>query len=623
MTTLRYAFGFALFISPFTYAEPVFSIDPQIYGMQKKFGPPAPITPNDVLNAPPENQFDHANRNYLSVANEINSRMDTPWHFTFGQYQRSNYTGALFRQRQSNYYLLASAAYIDTDKYADGGGSDVNFGYKRDSEALVFGVLPSALNEHRLTLINDNIRDDKQPQNLLDAVKTRRMIGKYTGRIGEQDGSNTFYADITGINLERRANNFDLRETVSGRPKARMIVDRERYIGDLYYRYQFNNAHQSSVGIRYQDDTHNAKRKVQTPAGIMMNGRRFADIKTKSKRVYFSHAWTPDEKQTLKGALSYDWESADARSANKALDVANLPSPSQLWQAHYGRAYTGDIEQNGLSGKLRYDYAINDKQNWYGQFESLYRMPDNIERFTALPGPAGSAWASNPWVNPERENRLTLGTEFSGSGWRNYQSTQDDNFASAWHVNSEIYYAYVHDFITLDRYRGTNTALTGNVISDNINARLAGVNVSLAKNWTHNLSTKLGVAYNYGDNRSDNRPLYQVSPFETNFNLDWKDYFASGSYNLGLQVRYVNKSTRMDDNVATGLGIDNSTGSFATLDLYGGIQWKDRIGISMGVDNVFDREYAEFITGDHVEAIAPTTVNAPGRFFWLRLTSAF
>lgn len=402
-----------------------------------------------------------------------------------------------------------------------------------------------------------------------------------------------------------------------------MEVDRERYISDIYYRYKFNNQHESSAGIRYQSDLHNAERKVETPMGKVVNGLRFANVKTQSTRLYASHEWKPDDKQSLKGALSYDWETADARDAYKTLGVASLPTAAQLWQAHYGRSYSGDIEQNGLSGKTRYTYSRNEQQSFYGQFESLYRMPNNIERFTALPGAAGSAWASNPWIDPERENRFTLGMELNGSGWRDYQLTQDDDFSGAWKISGAIYYADVNDFITLNRYRGSNTALTGNIISDNVDARLAGVNVGIEKNWTQNISTQLNLAYNYGDNRSDDRALYQVAPFETTLHIDWKDYFASGSYNIGTQLRYVNKSTRMDDDIATGLGIDNPTGSFATLDLYSGIQWKNGIALSGGVDNIFDREYAEFITGDHVEAISPTVVNAPGRFFWLRASAAF
>ncbi|PID65256.1 MAG: hypothetical protein CR977_01605, partial [Gammaproteobacteria bacterium] len=45
-----------------SFAESVLPLDPQVYGMQKPFGPPKPITPKDVMAATPENQFDHTPR---------------------------------------------------------------------------------------------------------------------------------------------------------------------------------------------------------------------------------------------------------------------------------------------------------------------------------------------------------------------------------------------------------------------------------------------------------------------------------------------------------------------------------------------------------------------------------
>ncbi len=39
--------------------ESMLPLDPQVYGMQKPFGPPKPITPKDVMAATSENQFDH------------------------------------------------------------------------------------------------------------------------------------------------------------------------------------------------------------------------------------------------------------------------------------------------------------------------------------------------------------------------------------------------------------------------------------------------------------------------------------------------------------------------------------------------------------------------------------
>ncbi len=614
-------------------AESVLPLDPQAYGMQKPFGPPKPITPKNVLTVTPENQFDFTQRENPNVVNAINDRVDKPFHLTMGQFGDSTYTGALWRQREANYYLVGSLAYTNADDYKDGDGKHINYGYERKGAAVVLGVLPNAVSEHRLTFVYDDIDDDKQPQHKMDPVNTQRTIGKYNLRLGAPDDSNTLHAELSAISVERDANNFDLR-ALPPSPKTKKIlmdVERQKYTGDIHFNRRFNDQHKSTIGLRFQDDTHDAKRFVKTPKGNMQNGYRFPDVKTQTTRLYVAHDWQPSQQHQLQGALSYDWQSAGVRGADKIFVAGKNPktgkpmkmSSAQLWQKYYGKKLNGDIEQSGLSGKLRYTFSPSDKQDVYGQLESLYRMPENPERFAVLPAPQGMAWAANPWIKPERENRLTLGMNLHGDGWGGYQTTKQDDFASAWQVGGEVYYAKVDDFITLDRYRGKKPPLQGNLISRNVDAKLAGVALKAQKNWTQNLSTALTASYQYGQNTTDDRPLYQVAPFEAGLSVDWKDYFDGGSYSIGSRLRYQGKQHRRDDNPSTGLGIDNATDDFATVDIYGGINWKDRFGVSLGVDNVFDKDYAEYITGSHVESVAPKTINAPGRQFWLRLNTAF
>lgn len=605
-------------------AKPVFPIDPQEYGMQKHFGPPAPITPKNVLTTRPENQFDHSNReDYPSVVNSINNRMDRPFHLTFGQYDNSSYGGLLWRQREANYYVIGNLDYTNADSYDDGDGNVVNYGYDRQNGALILGLLPNMMTEHRLTFVYDDISDDKQPQHMMDPIDTRRMIGKYNLRIGAPDDSNTAHISLSVIDVERDANNFDLRRNPMGSPQIMMNVERQKYSVDVHFNHRFDEYNQSSFGISFIDDTHDAKRYRVTPSANMQNGYRFPDVHSQSTAIYASHKWQLDKKHKIKGALNYQWQRADVRGAN--VSFAGGMTSNRLWQMYYGRQVDGDINHHGLSGKLRYSFIPSNNQEFYAEVASLYRMPENPERFAVLPAPPGSGrgWGSNPWLEPERENRLTLGIEFNGAGWGGYQKTKLDDYASAWQLSAEVNYADVDDFITLDRYRRALPPLRRNIISTNVDAKLAGINISFKNNWTQNLSTALTASYQYGQNKTDNRPLYQISPFMANLSIDWKDYFDSGSYNIGSSLRYQAQQHRRDDNINSGLGIDRATGSFAVLDIYGGIEWKNTYGISFGVDNIFDREYAEFISGDHVEAVAPNIVNAPGRTYWLHFTAAF
>ncbi len=631
-------------------ANPVYPINPQQYGKHKAFGPPKPITPKTVLTATPENQFDQANRDiYPNAVNRVNDRVDKPFHFTLGQYGDSTYTGALWRQREANYYVIGSIDYTKAKDYKDGNNNPVGFGYERKGGALVLGVLPSMKTEHRLTFVYDDVDDDKQPQHVMDPVNTRRFISKYNGRFGAQDNSNTVNVELKAIDVKRNANNFDLRPNKPPMKKIFLNVKRKKYLADIHYNYKFNEQNRSSIGLRYQDDTHDAKRFVKTPMGNKQNGYRFPDIKTKTTSLYASHEWKPNQQHSVKGALDYTWQEANPRAASQKFVAGMKPtlpptpiimSSAGLWQAYYGKKIDGKIKHSGLSGKLRYTFSPKANQQFYGEFASLYRMPENPERFAVLPGPGkgkplpsgtinqvGKGWSANPWIKPERENRITLGMKLSGDGWGGYQITKQDEYASAWLLSGEIFYASVDNFITLDRYPKINhpkkKAFNNNIITRNVDAKLAGINLKYQQNWTQNLSSSLGLQYRYGKNKTDNRPLYQITPLEASLSVDWQDYFDGGSYSIGTRLRHQAKQHRRDDNPAKGLGIDIDTDGFTTLDIYGGVEWKNNFGVSLGVDNVFDKEYAEYMTGNHVEAIAPKKVNAPGRTFWLRLNAAF
>ncbi len=419
-------------MSNYSWAEPVYPIDPQQYGMHKAFGPPKPITPKTVLTATPENQFDRAQRDiYPNAVNRVNDRVDKPLHLTIGQFADSTYTGALWRQRKANYYVIGDVDYSKAKDYKDGDNQTVNYGYDRKGGALVLGLLPTLTMEHRLTLLYDDIDDDKQPQHVMDPINTRRVIGKYNGRFGAQDNSNTLHFELSAVDLKRNANNFDLRSSPNPKtPKIFMDVKRQKYAADMHYNFQFNKQNRSSIGLHYQDDSHDAKRFIKTPKGSMQNGYRFPDVKTKTTRLYASHEWQPTAQHSLKGALDYTWQKANPRAANKKFIAGKNPQTGQpitissagLWQNYYGKKLAGDIKQDGLSGKLRYTFTATPNQQFYGELASLYRMPENPERFAVLPGPGknkknpiGKGWADNPWIEPERENRLTLGTTLNGA----------------------------------------------------------------------------------------------------------------------------------------------------------------------------------------------------------------
>ncbi len=106
---------------------------------------------------------------------------------------------------------------------------------------------------------------------------------------------------------------------------------------------------------------------------------------------------------------------------------------------------------------------------------------------------------------------------------------------------------------------------------------------------------------------------------------DWHDRLAAiGTWNAAARLRMVARQDRADDDPATGSGYDPAeTAGFTVLDLFAGVQFSDRVGAQVGIDNVFDRDYAEHVPFRTTDDTNLGFVNAPGRFAWLRVVVNF
>ena len=250
---------------------------------------------------------------------------------------------------------------------------------------------------------------------------------------------------------------------------------------------------------------------------------------------------------------------------------------------------------------------------------SLIRQPDNTERFHALPGQNGMGWIGNPHLKPERHNRISLAATWQGAGWREYGKVANGDLGGAWQIEAKADYDKVSNFITLDRARGQKGIRqdNGSVISRNVDATLIGAEIGAAKSLSTNLAARSKIRYQYGENDSDNRALYHVRPLTADIALDWRDYAPFGSYNLGVNLHYAHKNSRRDSNKATGLGLDYPTAGYATVNLYGSLQTRDRFAITLGVNNLFNRRYFAYNEQPHTAAINPSPVAAPERSVWL------
>lgn len=157
----------------------------------------------------------------------------------------------------------------------------------------------------------------------------------------------------------------------------------------------------------------------------------------------------------------------------------------------------------------------------------------------------------------------------------------------------------------------------------NVDATLIGGEARLGYKWSANWRSEFGVAYVCAENDTDNRDIAQTPPLEGMISLD----YSSGNLDAGARVRAAAQQTRVDTKSSTGVegdGLDlRKTPGWGVLDLYGRYYVNDSLSIDLGVDNVFDKNYAQHLNRFNGFDPDPVQVNEPGRSAWLKVSATF
>lgn len=258
--------------------------------------------------------------------------------------------------------------------------------------------------------------------------------------------------------------------------------------------------------------------------------------------------------------------------------------------------------ENLGSGFLRIEHDLAPALTWYAGIGHSERMPDYWELFSPDSGPMGAANAF-AGIQPEKTTQLDLGLQ--------YRSDRVDAWVSS-------YAGRLQDYILFTYLDG---GMMGSMTrADNVDARIAGAEAGaqflLGRQWT------LGgtLAYAWGENRSDGRPLPQMPPLEARLSASWE----GTRWRLGALARAVSHQHRVADNqgnvVARDLG---PSAGFATLALNAGYRISDALQLSAGVDNLFDRAYSEHLnlagSADFGFPADPVRINEPGRSMWMKV----
>ncbi len=510
---------------------------------------------------------------------------------------RNDLVGDL-RAGTPRFYGQLTGTRAEAGDFNDGDGREVHSSYRRWSGNAALGWTPGDDTRIELT----GVRSDGEAayaDRMMDGVLfardnvglriERRNLSSHVQRLEAQ----AFYNYIDHV-----MDNYSLRTFVPSMMMPGRAVsnpDRRTTGAKLELGVGLAERVSANIGLERQENRHSLRstmNETMMPYEAMM---RAEDARFRSDSLYAELTWrVSDQRRVIAGLRADDWSARDSRQT-LALGMATAANPT-----------AGSERSDTLAGgfaRFERDLAARPATLYVG-VGHVERFPDYWELISA--GKESTTGLSAFGTRPERTTQLDTGivyrndrVEFSLSG----------------------FVSDVADYILVEANFAKGMRRT--TVVRNVDARTWGgeadATYALGEAWK--LTGTL--AYTRGENRSDGTALAQMSPLESRLALNY-DHAA---WSAGALLRVVAAQERYVANQGNIVGQDiGPTSGFAVISLNGGWRPREGLMLSAGVDNLFDRTYAEHLSraGSMVSGFLQTTrVNEPGRTLWLRASADF
>lgn len=345
------------------------------------------------------------------------------------------------------------------------------------------------------------------------------------------------------------------------------------------------------VGLDFTRSPHDTRRG--TPLMPYSDRPRVRDARLDDTGIFTEMTWKVRSDTRWIGGVRLD--RAEAR--RYPMTGAGMPGMDSAESITKSNRRTRDALPGGF---VRWERDLSMGATVWAGLGHVQRFPDYWE----LISPANSA-ANNGnafgTLQPEKTTQLDAGLNWQGADWQ---------------VWGAAYAGRVQDYILFD-YQGMRSRV------GNVDARIAGLesggSLRLNPAWT----LQGTLAYSWGRNTTDREPLPQVPPLEARLALD----HVQGPWSAGVLWRIVAAQHRYATGKGNVVGRDRgASAGFSVVSLHADYRVNQRLKLALGVDNLFDKAYAE-----HLNLAGNTgfgypggvRINEPGRTFWLRADVRF
>jgi len=468
------------------------------------------------------------------------------------------------------YYARLIGTRSSMDDYQDGDGRRVHSSYMRWSIGATLGFTPD---ETTRLEMSTTVSDGKAAyaDRMMDGAKfarqnlSLRFEKKKISALIDGVDAHVYYNYVDHV-----MDNYSLREQPG--PQQISNPDRRTVGMRLAGKLNVSSLSQLKLGVDQQSNWHrfrSGNNLTRSPDATFSNHGLFAE-------------WT----QSLSTA---HWLVAGARADFwKAEDLRNGVSTAK------------ETRRNVLPGGfIRYEHEFSNEGMLFVGMGHSTRSPDFWETISQNKQSETSDSAFK--TKPEKNTQWDIGTLY--------------HLTPKLQLSASAFFSWMNDYILIDNSRALKAAL----LVRNIRATVYGGEMGLGYAFSPHWRSHAGLAYVHGNNTTDKRPLAQLPPLDTRFTLDYDD----GTWSFGALWRLVAAQKRFDKGKGNIVGQDlGATPGFGVFSLSGGYRLRKDLLLAVGVDNLFNKTYAEAISraGSMVSGFEQTTrIHEPGRYFWLKL----
>ena len=468
-------------------------------------------------------------------------------------------------------YVRTNISHNEADDYKDGDGNRIHSNFKRDSQMLQLGITPTE---------NTTIAGTYERSRAKVAYADRMMDGSKFDRDAwnvrfTQRNLTPWFSELElrygKSEIDHVMDTYSLRTIYSDGKQIKNANNPKRNTdtGRLKATFDWDKLN-LQTGLDYLDDVHVAR--MERGGDGYSHKPYMPNQSFKQWGIFTEASWQQTDNQRWVAGLRHDQVKAH-------YDTARVTDPVLKHQKF-----------NLNSGFLRWERNTDNGLKYYAGFGIAERAPDYWERLRS----------ENKAIRAEQNRQIDAGVI-----WKRPNL----------HASVSVFGSDIKDFIMMER-QGMNFNVR------NINASRFGGEAEVKWTFAPNWEVGTSLAYTHGKNRTDGKPLAQTPPLEWNNTLA----FDNGKFSAGALWRVVAKQNRYSKGQGNIVGQDiGASSGFGVLSLNAGWKFSKYATLQGGVDNVFNKTYAEFVSrgGDPSAGTQTMRVNEPGRTAWLRLQAKF